>query len=421
MTQLLRVLYIEYSVGFGGSIKSLSLALRGLKDVQPLVLTSQEPDLARTWFGEHANRTFRRVVNYHSVELTRNWFDSHRRYRILRTPVLKSLAIADLSLRLKNTLWLAWLIRHHKIDLVHLNNGFIPAEAIMATRWLKVPCIVHMRGFPSRSGVKPHRILDHVAAVITVSDAVGEAFDPPPVPRDRFTTIHNPVDLDRIAAAASRREPTRARYGLEPDNVVAAIFGRVIPWKGQIVFVQAMIEAMRAVPNLRGMIVGDESDGGRDYYEEIQNLIRASGMADRFVLAGYQKEVESYYAAADIVVHASVAPEPFGRVLPEGMAAQRVVVAADAGGPCEVITHGHDGLLVAPGDVAALTRVLCALANDPAERQRLATNAYRTAQERFGIDASAAAVRAVYDRVLARSNIGPDSRAVMDPEAIEVS
>ncbi len=58
--------------------------------------------------------------------------------------------------------------------------------------------------------------------------------------------------------------------------------------------------------------------------------------------------------AVDIVVHTSIAPEPFGRVIVEGMLARKPVIATRAGGALETIDEGVTGLLVAPGDVAAL-------------------------------------------------------------------
>ncbi len=60
----------------------------------------------------------------------------------------------------------------------------------------------------------------------------------------------------------------------------------------------------------------------------------------------------------DVVVHCSVAPEPFGRVLVEAMLAGKPVVASAAGGVMEIVEDGVTGFLVPPGDVAALAAVL---------------------------------------------------------------
>src|SRR5690606_29001050 len=141
-------------------------------------------------------------------------------------------------------------------------------------------------------------------------------------------------------------------------QVAVGLLGRVIPWMGQREFTLAMIEAMDANEDLVGVIVGGASDGAIAYLEEIRKLIRAFGKAERFILTGYVPEVEPLYGALDVVVHASIDPEPCGMVIMEAMAASRPVIAADAGGPRELIRDGIDGYLVAPGDVAGLVRTI---------------------------------------------------------------
>ena len=113
--------------------------------------------------------------------------------------------------------------------------------------------------------------------------------------------------------------------GLGVVGIAVGIFGRVIQWKGQREFLEAAIAAAGQDPRIRPVIVGDESDGGRAYIEAVHALASQSGLGDRIIFAGYQSEVEPYYAAMDIVVHASITPEPFGMVVPEAMRMMRGV------------------------------------------------------------------------------------------------
>ncbi len=71
----------------------------------------------------------------------------------------------------------------------------------------------------------------------------------------------------------------------------------------------------------------------------------------------------------------SVWPEPFGIVIIEALAAGRPVIASDIGGIPEVITDGENGLIVPPGDVAALAAAMKRLSADAALWGRLAGNA----------------------------------------------
>jgi glycosyltransferase involved in cell wall biosynthesis len=87
--------------------------------------------------------------------------------------------------------------------------------------------------------------------------------------------------------------------------------------------------------------------------------------------------------AVDIVVHTSVEPEPFGRVIVEGMLAERPVIATVGGGVREIIADGVNGLLVPPNDPAALAAAIRALAADPEEARRLAAKGRERARQSF--------------------------------------
>jgi glycosyltransferase involved in cell wall biosynthesis len=398
----LRVLYVDASIGFGGAVKSLGLTLRDLPDVEKQVLTTQEPDIVATWLAGVPVRSFRRVMNYRNTQRIRD--------RLARLPGLvrwtgsKALAVADVATTAWNTVRLRRLLQRTGIELVHLNNGFLPLEVFHAARAEGIPCVVHLRDFGGDAGrtnvpavvaVAPH--------VIAVSRAVAGSLAGTSVTPDRVTVIHDAVDLEAMDAAAPARDRVRRQWGLRNDQVVFGIFGRVIPWKGQREFTEAGIRALAAEPSMVAMIVGDESDGERRYLDDIRARIDASGFSDRVFITGYQAAVEEYYAAVDVVVHNSTIPEPFGMVVPEGMAAGRPVIAADAGGPREVVTPGTDGLLVRPGDVASLAAAMLSLAGDPDLRRTMGEAGRRKARERFGIAPQAAAVRAVYDAVLRRT------------------
>ena len=67
--------------------------------------------------------------------------------------------------------------------------------------------------------------------------------------------------------------------------------------------------------------------------------------------------------AVDIVVHTSIAPEPFGRVIVEGMLARKPVIATRAGGALEIIDEGVTGLLVTPAGTP--DSVTCTLPENP--------------------------------------------------------
>src|ERR1700687_4378890 len=124
---------------------------------------------------------------------------------------------------------------------------------------------------------------------------------------------------------------------------------------------------------------------GEDAYEaELRAFVEDNGLADRVHFLGFQNDVAACMKAVDVVAHTSITPEPFGRVVVEGMLSKRPVVAARAGGVVEIVDDGVSGMLCEPGDARALADTLADLRADAALRARLVESGYATAIRRFG-------------------------------------
>jgi glycosyltransferase involved in cell wall biosynthesis len=116
--------------------------------------------------------------------------------------------------------------------------------------------------------------------------------------------------------------------------------------------------------------------GGPQRREEeklLRSLERAAaraGLADRVRFLGQRTDVPDLLAAADILCQPNTSPEPFGVALVEGLAASLPVVTSALGGALEIV-DATTGVLVAPGDAAALAEALRGLVDDPARRRAL--------------------------------------------------
>jgi glycosyltransferase involved in cell wall biosynthesis len=180
--------------------------------------------------------------------------------------------------------------------------------------------------------------------------------------------------------------------------VTIGLVGRISPWKGQELFLRAFA---RAFPDgtEQARLVGGALFGEEDLVASLEDLSAALGITDRVTFVGHVRDVPAELAKLDILVHASTIPEPFGQVVVEAMAAGVPVVAADAGGPSEVVTDGVDGLLYPMGDVDALAERLGQLASDPTLRAELVAQGHRTVSL-YGPERMAAEVQAVYAELL---------------------
>ncbi|MFM0739794.1 glycosyltransferase family 4 protein [Paraburkholderia xenovorans] len=174
----------------------------------------------------------------------------------------------------------------------------------------------------------------------------------------------------------------RRRLGLPERAWLAGLFGRLAPWKGQHV----ALDALTRLPDAHLVLVGAPLFGEDAYAQRLREQAAKSGIADRVHFAGFQDDVPAWMKAMDVILHTSTEPEPFGRVIVEGMAAARPVIAAAAGGVIEIVRHGENGWLVKPGDATALADAVDALRADPALARRLAQQAQTDARTEFSVD-----------------------------------
>ncbi|MCX4093214.1 glycosyltransferase family 4 protein [Nocardia sp. alder85J] len=173
----------------------------------------------------------------------------------------------------------------------------------------------------------------------------------------------------------------------EPEDTVVAVVGRLAPWKGQDLFLRALAAAKYRPRQV--FLVGGTFFDEEPYRAGLEAL--ATELALPVTFTGHVDDPEAVLREADVLVHCSILPEPFGQVVAEGMRAGCAVVATRPGGPTEIVESEVSGLLVDAGDEGQLTAALDRLLGDPALRTRLA-DAGRTRAAQFDITESARVV-----------------------------
>ncbi|WCM21277.1 glycosyltransferase family 4 protein [Paraburkholderia bryophila] len=206
---------------------------------------------------------------------------------------------------------------------------------------------------------------------------------------DSVPVIYNGIDAAAFSlvegadgANGSGIAALRRRLGLPADAWLAGLFSRLAPWKGQHI----ALDAIARLPDTHLVLVGAPLFGEDAYARRLHEQAAALGIADRVHFAGFQDDVPAWMSAMDVILHTSTEPEPFGRVIVEGMAAARPVIAAAAGGVTEIVRHRQNGWLVEPGDVDALVKAIDALRADPDLAQRLARQARDDARSAFSVE-----------------------------------
>lgn len=232
--------------------------------------------------------------------------------------------------------------------------------------------------------------------VVVNSKATGRAFIESGGRADRVRIVYCGFDASAHPRASERAgRDLRRRFCLS-DAPVVGLFGRLTSWKGQHV----LLRALRKMPDVQAVIVGSALFGHDAYEAELRALAQSEEVADRVRFTGFADDVPAIMAGVNVVVHASTHPEPFGRVIVEGMLAGRPVVATSGGGVNEIVTDGETGLLVPPDNPPALAGAILRLLSEPAFASRIAEAGRDSAVERFSVEHSCRDMAAVLSEVI---------------------
>ncbi|MBN3825335.1 glycosyltransferase family 4 protein, partial [Burkholderia sp. Ac-20384] len=281
--------------------------------------------------------------------------------------------------------------RARRAEVIYANTQRAMVVAALAGRLARKPVVWHLRDIVSTDHFGSKQLLAikycarlGVTRVIANSDASAQAFRT----LTGFTPQHVDVVFNGISAEpfdaleGVSQAALRARLGLPEHAWLVGSFSRLAHWKGQHV----LLEAAARHPDMHVVLVGAPLFGEDEYAAQLHQYVARHGMGARVHFLGFQRDVAACMTAVDVVAHTSITPEPFGRVIVEGMLARRPVVAARAGGVVEIIEDGDNGLLCAPGDATALADALDTLKRDGALRERLVASGRATAVRRFGTE-----------------------------------
>jgi glycosyltransferase involved in cell wall biosynthesis len=158
-----------------------------------------------------------------------------------------------------------------------------------------------------------------------------------------------------------------ATLGLPIKSRVVFMPGRVEPWKGQHVLLDAAIRICE-IPDVVIIFAGPMVAGGgkEAYFTKLQNDILEKNLRGRVAFCGFVSNVMQIMREASVVVHASIKPEPFGRTIIEALASGVPLVAAREGGPVEIVGASGSALFHTPGDARDLADKVISVLTDAA-------------------------------------------------------
>jgi len=299
----------------------------------------------------------------------------------------------DLDLLMSGRLYR--LIRQLQPDLVHLHSR-IGADLMggLAARLAGVP-VLHTRRVdnpePRWLVALKYRLHDRV---IAISEGIARVLHAEGLPSAKLRLVRSAVVAERFARPC-RRALIRARLGLPEDALLIGVVAQLIARKGHGLLLRALPALLAEQPRLQLVFFGQGPLAGR-----LVRQIAAAGLSGRVHLVGFRDDLAELLPCLTLLVHPALM-EGLGVSLLQAAAAGVPIIASRVGGIPEVVADGVTGLLVPPGDVAALEQAMRGLLAAPGLRQQLGRAAADRVRREFSIEGMVEGNLAVYHELLA--------------------
>jgi len=362
---MLKVAYIDHTARWSGGEVALFNILTNIgEQIEPLVILAEE--------GVLAERLRERGIDVRVVPLDESIRSRGRNAVNFGAPAaaLKLLAYGRK---------LAPLLKQEKVDCVHTNSLKSALYGTVAAKKAGVPLIWHIRDHIGAPYLKPTvakviRLLSRLLpnGVIANSHSTLDALE---LPRSKKTLVVYSAFAKAIGGGIGKREQR---------NFNVLLVGRLAHWKGQHIVLEAA-KRFSSEGRVKFWLAGDALFGEEEYKNELVQQIEKDGLT-HVSLLGHIEDIQGLMNTADLLIHTSITPEPFGQVIVEGMAAGLPVIASNEGGPVEIVVPGETGLLIQPGDPALLAESITWMLEHPEERRIMADKGMKRVKEHFVIE-----------------------------------
>ncbi len=274
------------------------------------------------------------------------------------------------------------VIDRQKIDVLHLHGYGATTFGRLAGAMRHLPTIVHEHAnltdtpwFQKVADAALEPVTDIALAVSqSTADFVIKARQ---IPARKVKVVYLGVPLEEFSR--QRPEPeiiaARAELGIAPSDFAIGTVTRLHDSKGNSYLVDAARLVLNDRPHARFFVVGEGP-----LREPLEAQARALGMTDRFVFAGFAKDVARVVSAFDLSVFPSLW-EGTPLTVFEALAMGKAIVATDADGLLDVLTHERDAIIVPKRNARALADGLIRVMDEPHTRDRLRAAAYETGKQ----------------------------------------
>jgi glycosyltransferase involved in cell wall biosynthesis len=296
------------------------------------------------------------------------------------------------------------LLRSRKIDVIQSHDFYTNVFGMIGAALVGVRGRVAARRETSGVRTSAQQKVEKFAyklshAIVANAEAVKQKLVQEGISESKVVTIHNGLDLKRIATPSGvERDAIVASLNLPLDRprrfvTIVANFRHSV--KDHPTFLRAASRVQALVPD-SGFILAGEGER----IESMQCLAADLGLTGNTFFIGRCERVSDLLSISDVCVLSSVA-EGFSNAILEYMGAGRPVVATDVGGAREAIRAGVTGFLVPPKDPGAMADCIVELLIDSKRAAAMGENGRRVVLEQFSCEAQLEHTESLYERLLA--------------------
>ncbi|MEN3338717.1 MAG: hypothetical protein V7647_2393, partial [Acidobacteriota bacterium] len=274
------------------------------------------------------------------------------------------------------------VIDRKQIDILHLHGYGATTFGRLAGAIRRLPTILHEHAnltdtpwFQKVADVALEPVTD---IALAVSQSTAEfVIRARKVPADKVKIVYLGVPLDEFSRRRSAEEigTARAALGIAPDDFAIGTVTRLHESKGNSFLVDAARLVVTARPRAKFFVVGEGP-----LLQPLEAQARSLGLGDRFVFAGFARDIPTVVSAFDVSVFPSLW-EGTPLTVFEALAMGKPIVATDADGLTDVLTHDRDALIVPKRSARALADGLIRMIDEPDTRRRLGADAAQTGKQ----------------------------------------
>ena len=274
------------------------------------------------------------------------------------------------------------VIDRRQIDILHLHGYGATTFGRIAGKMRGLPTILHehanLTDTPWFQKIADRMLASSTDIAIAVSKSTADfVINARLVPTERVKVVYLGVPLEEFSRPRTVQEMAEARHelGATPDEFIVGTITRLHDSKGNEYLVEAAKAVLQRRPKTRFYLFGEGP-----LRPALEAQAKALGIADRFVFGGFTRDVAATLSAFDLSVFPSLW-EGTPLTVFESLAMGKAIVATDADGLVDVLTHDRDALIVPKRNAAALAGGIVTLLDSPELRSRLSVQARMTGRQ----------------------------------------